>query len=558
MTDTATPAGTPDSPRASWWRETLAGVSEASMNLPAVVGNSRIAAMPAVTGLYTALFPLVVFACVGSSRHLVVAADSATAAILASGLAPFAPPASAHYIELVAATTVMAAASLLIARLFRLGFLADFLSVTVLVGFLSGVGVQVAIAMLHDMLRLPQTSNASLSQLRDALMHAPQAHGPSAALAGGTVVLLLLAGRYAPRVPAGLLLVIGGIVAEAQFGLSARGIETIGPVAGGLPRPVLPLVSWKDALAIAPVAASCVFVVIAQSAATARAYAQRFHETLDEDADLLGLACANAAAAFSGAFIVNGSPTKTSVALRAGARSQRAQIVFALVTALVLLFATAPLHFIPRAVLAGIVFVIGLDMIDLRSLLAIRRESPGECALALVTAAVVVGVGVQQGVLVAIMLSLFRHVRHSYRPHTAVLVPRGPHLGYEAMNCRPGTDTAPGLIIYRFGADLFYANCDRFEADLTSLIASAPHPVRAVVVDASAITDLDYSAAVMLRELVSRLRDNGIVLYFGRVSVWLRADMQRHRILPVLGDESLYDALHVAIAAAETSLRSRT
>ena len=302
-------------------------------------------------------------------------------------------------------------------------------------------------------------------------------------------------------------------------------------------------------LALLPVAASCVVMIIAQSAATSRSFAQRHGETVDANRDLLGLSAANAAAACSGAFVVNGSPTQTAIADSAGARSQLAQVVFALVTLAVLLWLTGALQYLPRGVLAALVFTIALHMIDLRGLRDIRRESRGEYRLALLTAATVVAVGVEAGILLAIVLSLLRHVQHSYRPHTGVLV-RGPGGEWQTEACRPGVVTEPGLLVYRFGADLFYANERRFSDELRALVDGASPPLHGLVVEASAVSDLDYSAAQSLRQLIAELQQRGIVLAFGRVSPALRADMQRHGIAAVLGEQHLHATLHEALADA--------
>src|SRR5437899_9822268 len=475
-------------------RDAVAGVTLASMNIPQVLGYTRIAGTPIVTGLYTVLLPLVAFAVFGSSRHLVVAADSATAAIFAGGLARFAPVASERYMALVGMVALLTAAMLLLARVFKLGFLADFLSRTVLVGFLAGVGIQVGIAMLGDMTGLAVTAHRTAFQLGELARGATRIHGPTALLSVAVVMVILLGRRYAPRLPVPMLVVLAAIGASFAWDLDARGIAVIGPVPGGLPSIGLPNVSWGDVLAVLPIAASCFVMIIAQSAAAARAFAVRCHERVDADADILGVAMANAAAGVSGAFVVNGSPTQTAMAERAGARTQVAQLVFAGVVALVLVFATEPLQFLPQCVLAAIVFTIAVGLIDLRGLADIRRESPGEFTLAIVTAAAVALVGVEQGILLAIALSLMRHVRHSYQPHTMVLAPDAAGR-WVPTNVSPGMQTEPGLIVYRFGADVFYANEARFVDEVERLVDQAPSPVRHLVVDASAITDIDYSAA---------------------------------------------------------------
>src|ERR1700723_819982 len=491
-------------------RDVFAGVNLAFMNIPQVLGYARIAGMPVVTGLYTVLMPLVAFAVFGSSRHLLVAADSATAVIFSSPLSRMAAPASEKYIALVGMVALLTGALLFLAWIFRLGFLADFLSRTVLVGFLTGVGFQVGIAVLG---------------------------------AGS----ILLGKRLAPRIPLSLFAVAGTIVASAAFHFAERGIAVIGPVPGGVPAIGLPDVAWSEVLALLPVAASCVVMIIAQSAATSRAFAQRYHERVEEEADILGLSVANAVAAVSGTFVVNGSPTQTAMADRAGARSQVAQLAFAGVVLLVLLFLTGPLQYLPRCVLAGIVFTIAAGMINIAALRDIRRQSPGEFHLAIITAAAVVAIGVEQGILLAIALSLFRHVRHSYNPHTIMLMP-SPSGRWVPMPAAPGQETEPGLIVYRFNSDLFYANAGRFADEVHLLVKRAPTPVRWFIIDAGPITDIDYSAAQSVRDLLEELSRKGVGIIFARVSPYLRSDMDRYRITTAVGETRIFATLHEAIA----------
>ena len=331
--------------------------------------------------------------------------------------------------------------------------------------------------MLGDMLGVSSTAGNSIVRAWQLARALPQANLPTVALATFVAAAILLGKRLLPRVPLPLVAVLGSIAASAAFDFAAHGIAVIGPVPGGLPVLGLPAVTWGESLALLPVAGSCFVMIIAQSAATSRAFASRYRETLDEDADILGLAAANAVAALSGTFVVNGSPTQTAMADRAGARSQFAQIVFAALVLLVLLFLTGPLQYLPRCVLGAIVFTIAVAMIDITDLREIRRESPGEFTLAAITAAAVVGIGVEQGILLAIALSMFRHVRHSYRPHTMILIP-GPGGSLEPIPAAPTKQTDPGLIIYRFGADLFYANYTRFVDDVRTLVDRAPTPIR--------------------------------------------------------------------------------
>jgi MFS superfamily sulfate permease-like transporter len=542
-------AARPDGKRSAL-SDALAGATLASMNFPQVLGYTRIAGTPVITGLYTVLLPLVAFAVFGSSRHLVVAADSATAAIFSASLTRMAEPGSEKYMALAGMVALLTAGFLVVARIFRLGFLADFLARTVLVGFLTGVGFQVGIAMLGDMLGVATSSHRTVVQVFQILQGLTQVNLPTLGLSVAVAGSIILGRRFTPLLPVPLGVVLGSIVASALFHLANHGIAVIGPVPGGLPSLRLPDVSWDEALALLPVAGSCFVMIIAQSAATSRVYAQRYSERVDENADILGLAAANAAAAVSGAFVVNGSPTQTAMANNAGARSQFAQLVFAGIVLVVLLFLTGLLQYLPRCVLASVVFTIAVGMIDVVGLRAILSESPGEFRLAVLTTAAVVAIGVEQGILIAIALSLIRHVQHSYRAHTTLFVPDATGRRTPAP-ATPGAQTEPGLIVYRFGADLFYANAGRFLDEARALIAQAPKPVRWFVVDAGAITDLDYSAARELRDLIDELRQKEIVMMFGRVSSFLRADMDRHGVTTALGSARVFATLHEAIAAID-------
>ncbi|MGO9423722.1 SulP family inorganic anion transporter [Roseiarcus sp.] len=528
-------------------KDALAGVTLASMNIPQVLGYTRIAGTPIVTGLYTVLLPLVGFALFGSSRHLVVAADSATAAIFSSAVSRMAPVASEKYMALVGMLTLLTAGLLLLARIFKLGFLADFLARTALVGFLTGVGIQVGVAMLGSMLGVDVQSHSTLGQIWEVGAALSKLSPLTLGLSVFVVAVILLGKWLVPKLPVPLVVVVGMIAASAWLDLAGMGVAVVGPVPGGLPALRWPDVTWRETLDLLPVAGSCFVMIIAQSAATSRVYGIKHHERVDENADILGIAAANAGAALTGAFVVNGSPTQTAMADDAGARSQFAQLVFAAIVAIVLIALTGFLQYLPRCVLAGIVFTIAVGMIDVKGLKDILSESAGEFRLALLTAAAVPCIGVEEGILLAIALSLVRHVRHSYRPHTMVLTP-DPEGGWISNPAEPGAQTRPGLILYRFGADLFYANADRFADEARALVDHAPDPVEWFVVDAGAITDIDYSAARTLRDLFSELTAKNISVAFGRAEPSLRSDLERHGVAAILGEGRIYPSLHGALA----------
>jgi SulP family sulfate permease len=527
--------------------DALVGVELAAMSMPQTLGYASIAGMPAVTGLYTLLLPLVGFAAFGSSRFLVVAADSATAAILAGGISGMAHEGSARYVALASLVALLTAGFLLLARLLKLGFLADFLSQTVLTGFLTGVGFQVAIAVLGQMLGIAVQSHRTIMQLRELLQSLPAVHLESMGLSILVVAGVFTLARFARRIPGPLIAVVGSVAASAIWDFAAHGIAVLGPVASGLPHLSIPELTWQDVGALVPVAGSCFVMIVTQSAATARMYALKNHQRLDENADLTGLAAANTLAAFSGTFVVNGSPTQTANVEAAGARGQLAHISAAVVVALVLLFFAKPLQYLPRCALASLVFIVAIRLMRLREMRDIRRESPGEFLLAATTAAVVMLAGVEQGIIFAMIMSLLRIVQHSYHPHTAVLV-KGDGEVWRLIPAVPGAVSEPGLAIYRFGAPLFYANAGRFADEIRALVGPAPSSLRWVMVDAGAITKVDFSAARVIKDLQQDLADANVALVFAHVEPELQADLDRHHLTELIGPNRIFDRLHDALA----------
>jgi sulfate permease, SulP family len=546
--------------RAAALRDALAGVVMAAMDIPQVLGYSKIAGMPVVTGLYSLFLPLVAFAAFGSSRYMVVAADSATAAIFASGVSGTATPGEAQYIALAGIVAVLTAGILLLARVLRLAFIADFLSRTVLVGFLTGVGLQVGISVLSEMLGVPVDSRRPVVQLWEVLRGVPHASLPTVALSASVLAFVLLLRQFAPKVPGALVAVVAAIAASAAWNFAGHGIATIGPVVGGLPHlALMSLLSIREMRRdqielLLTVSASCAVMILTQSAATSRIYAAKHYEAVDENLDLYGLSAANAAAALSGGFVVNGSPTQTAMMEDAGGRSQMAQVTTAVVVGVVLLFLTGPLQHLPTCVLGAMVFLVALRLIDFAELKNIRSESPQEFALAVMTAAVVVLVGVEEGIVLAMIVSLMRVVRHGYHPHSGVLE-ANPDGTWKLVPVAPHVVTEPGLVLYRFGAELFYANAGRFLEEISRVVQPMPSAVKWVVVDAEAMTHMDYTAARIVVRLKKNLEEAGVELAFARVPWDLRSDFGRHHVTEVIGPGRFFNRLHDAIAAFEASAK---
>jgi high affinity sulfate transporter 1 len=530
--------------------DVVAGITLAALGIPEVMGYTKISGTPVVTGLYTMLVPVIAFAIVGGSRHLVVAADSATAAILASSLVSLAALGSVEYVRLTSEVALVVAGMLVLARVLKLEFLADFLSRSALVGFMTGVGVQVASGELAGLLGLPKEGKGALAQVASVLPRLGSTHIVTLAISATVVIVIIGGARLFPRVPAALVAVVGAIAASATFDFVSRGIATVGKVPSGLPSLAFPTPRGGELYQVIACAASCFIVILAQSAATARAYAQRYDEEPTEASDLVGLAAANAAAGMTGTFVVNGSPTKTEMVDAAGGRSQIAHLATAVVVLIVLLFLTGPLGFLPNAVLSAIVFLVGLKLVDVKGMAELWRVQRSEFWIAAIAAATVVVRNPIDGIAVAVVLSLIEQMRHIYRPRTRVLVPR-PGGGWDSVPPAPDLHAAPGVVAYRFEANLFYANAGLFTDELLGLVSTARHPVRGVVIDTTGIDRIDYSAAKMLVQLRRELQKRGIaIVVVVSYHVVLEA-LTRFGVVDERDQRKAHHSLETAIAAVQ-------
>ncbi|MGD2056445.1 MAG: SulP family inorganic anion transporter [Gammaproteobacteria bacterium] len=522
--------------------EIIAGLTLAALAVPEVMGYTKISGTPVITGLYTILIPMALFAVFGSSRHLVVGADSATAAILAAGLVGLAATGSNEYVALAGVLALMAAGFLILARLVGLGFLADFLSRTVLVGFLTGVGIQVALGQISGMLGLEGGGHGTVEKIWNDYQQIEQVNFHALAIALCVVVVIVGSKRISGKIPGALIAVIGAIVASWAFDLGAQ-MHVLGTVPSGLPQLGLPQVDWSWALIgrLTPTAFAMFVVILAQSAATSRAYAARYNERFSENIDLVGLGLANIGAGLSGTFVVNGSPTKTQMVDSAGGRSQLSLLVTTGIVLLVLLFLTAPLAYMPEAVLSAVVFLIGIDLIDIKGMRSIFEQRRSEFWVALITAFMVVFVGVEQGILLAIVLSLIDHTRRGYRPRNALLVPSTTG-DWDAKPVSAAVQAAPGLMVYRFTHSLYYANAEQFSEEVTQLASTAQPPLHWFCLDGSAVDDVDYTAAEILRSIFGQLREKGIRLVVAQVMPDVGAE-SRYRLRELFGEDAFYDTL---------------
>ena len=533
--------------------DVIAGLTLAALAIPEVMGYAIIAGVPVVLGLYTLLIPMAAFAIFGSSRHLVVGADSATAAIMAAVLVTMAAPESSQYIALAGMVALLAGVLLILSRLLRLGFIADFLSRAVLIGFLTGVGIQVALGQVPGMFGVSKEGAGPLLQIVNMFtQEIPQMNGTTVVLSILVLVLIFAGDHFFKRIPWALLAVVGSIIASWALDLSAYGVATVGAVTGGLPAIAFPAVPLDQIPELIGVAIACFLVILAQSAATSRAYATRYEEKFDENVDLVGLSLSNIAAALSGTFVVNGSPTKTEMVDSAGGRSQLAQVVTVGIVLVVLLFLTVPLSYLPGAALAAIVFTIGIRLIDLDGMKTVLARRPVEFGVALLTALTVIFISVGWGIAIAIVLSILAHLRHSYRP-VNVLLFLTPQGRWDSAPLATGTQAVPGLAVYRFGANLYYANENRFTEDVHDLVKRASPPLRWLCLSALMIADIDYSASEALKQMRGELREHGVELVMSDVEDHVVQQLERDGIAEMIGRDHFFDSFRDTVAAYQES-----
>ncbi|MEV4687675.1 SulP family inorganic anion transporter [Microbacterium sp. LWH3-1.2] len=537
----------------SWLpRDVIAGVTLAAVAIPEVMGYTSIAQTPIVTGLYTILLPLLAFALLGASKLLVVGGDSATAAIMAGGLLTAGiaglDPGSAQWVALCGLTALVCGLLLILARVLRLGFIGDFLSASVLIGFLTGVGIQVATSQIPDILGVPKGSGNWFQQQWAWITELGQVSWPTLAYGAATIGIVFAFKIFLPKVPGAIIAVVGLLILATATNASSYGVDVIGAVQGGFPPIGFPAAAWSDVPAVLSTAFACFIIIIAQSAATSRSFAAKHGDRADVNRDIVGLAASNLAAGFSGTFVVNGSPTKTQILDGQKGRTQVANLTVVAVVLVVLLFLTNLLTDLPKAVLGGVVFVIGLELIDIRGLLRISRVRRSEFLIALATALTVFIVGVGAGVILALALSLLDVVRRQYRPRDFVLGVRGKD-GYEYTTAAAGAQTAPGLVVFRYDADLFYANASWFVDDVQQVVQNAPEPVKWLVLDCAGISDIDYSAGEAFSSLVDWLDARGVRLVLARPETGLLDEFTAYGMSERIPSDRVFSDLDEAVRA---------
>ncbi|MCW0214143.1 MAG: SulP family inorganic anion transporter [Pseudonocardia sp.] len=526
----------------------VGGLTVAAYLVPQVMAYAGVAGLPPVTGLWAAAGALALYVVLGSSRLLSVGPESTTALLTAVAVAPLAAGDPARYAQLAAGLAVVVGIVCVIGRFARLGFLADLLSRPVLVGYMAGIALIMIFGQLGALTGTEVVGDGPMGELWAFLAGLGSVHPPTLVLSLSALVLLGIGARWAPRTPMPLVVVLLASVAVGVVPWFA-GLATVGTVPGGFPVPSAPALDLADYRSLVLPALGVAVVGFSDVVLTGRAFADRSDPAPDPDRELLALGGTNVAAGLLAGFPVSSSGSRTALGRTAGARSQLHSVVALVMVVLVLLLGGDLLATMPRAALGALVVYAAVRLVEPAEFRRIASFRRSELLLALATVAAVLVLGVLYGVLAAVALSVLDLIRRIARPHSAVLgfAPDVP--GMHDVGDLPGTAQIPGLLVHRYDAPLFFANAEDFRRSVRDAVADAAPPVRWVVLDLEAVTELDITAADTLCGLVHDLDSDGIVVAVARAKRELVADLAAGGVLDAVAPERLFPTLPTAVAA---------
>jgi MFS superfamily sulfate permease-like transporter len=514
------------------------------------MATARLAGLPAVIGLYAFVAGSLLYPLLGTKPHLSVGADSTIAPVLATAAASIAVVGTTRYAATMALTALLVGALLVAVGLLRLGWVSELLSTPVITGVLAGIAVEIVVRQLPVILGVKGGGTTTLGRLRALGGQLGDINGWALGIALGVLVLVVVGQLIDHRLPAALVGLVLSIVAVDALGLVSHGVAVIGSVHGGLPHFGLPSASWSQLrLLVAPVL-TVTFVCIAQTAATVRGSSTGAPAAGDFNRDLMAVGAGSVAAGLIGAFAVDASPPNSAILSGAGSRSQLTNVMAAVVVLLVVLVATAPVAHVPQATLGATLVFVATKLFRAGELRRVLRFDRLEFALAFLTLIVVALVGIEQGVALAMVLTLADRTRRSARPKDTLLgrVPGTDH--WVPVDIGQATEQVPGVLVYLVYAPLWYGNADYFRSRVRQLVASASSPVQALVLDANGMSDIDYTGLQALKEIVAELRRAGAALGIARSSHLVHHDLKRGALL-----QQLSDHLFISVEAAVSALR---
>jgi high affinity sulfate transporter 1 len=502
----------------SWLRSDLgAGLSVAAIALPVGIAYADLAGVPAVIGMYSAIFPLLAYALFGSSRQLMTGPDAATCIIVAASLGPLAGGDPERYLALMVILTLMTGIFYVVAGFSRLGFIANFLSLPILTGYLNGIALIIIAGQLQKLFGYSGEAEEFFPKLTEFIDKLDHSHLPTLVLGLGLLTVLIVLRRVAPKLPAALIIVVAGIAVVVTFGLDQNGVAVLGSVPAGLPSLHFAAFEPTAFTALLGDAAGIALVSFTSGVLTAKSFARRNRYEIDANQELIAFGACNIASGLAQGFPVTGADSRTAVNNAMGGKTQLVGIVAAASMLLILFFLTEPLGYVPTAALAAVIMVSAVGLFDFTELRNLYEISHRELLLSVGTTLGVLILGVLPGVLLAVALSLFWLLTVVSRPHDGVLGRAKGIKGFHNIEDFPEATTIPGLILYRFDANLVFFNADYFRDRVRAIIAAAETPVEWVVVDASSINVIDVTALQKVDELREELSAQGIVFAAARV-----------------------------------------
>ena len=536
----------------AWLRpDVVAGLTIAAYLVPQVMAYAQLAGLDPVVGLWSAVVPAIVYALVGTSRHVSVGPESTTSIMIVVAVAPLAGGDPVRYATLTAALALIVGAILLVGGAFQLGFLGDLLSHPILVGYMTGVAVLMVVSQLDNITGVPAEDGGVIAQVGGLVSNIGAVHLPTFLLATGVVAFLVIARRIAPAVPGPLVAVIGATALVAILGPERLGVELVGPIPSGMPPLGAPAIAPADLPLLGASAIGIALVAYTDVILTARAFATRNGYPIDANREMLAIGGANLAAGVTGGMPVSSSGSRTAIGESVGARSQLAGIVSASSVVLVLLLLGGVLARFPAAALGGLVIYAATRLVDVAAFRRLWRFRPSEFGLAIVTAVSVLVFDVQVGIIVAIALSVIDLFARVARPEAAILGRAPGVAGLHNIEDYPDAETTPGLVVFRYDAPLCFANANDFKTRALEAVDSEAEPIEWLLLNAEAIVEIDLTAADALGELHDELERRGIVLAFARVKQDLRDQLERIGLITHIGPERLFPTLPVALEAFE-------
>ena len=541
--------------RRSWLQpDLLAAVTVWALLVPQALAYAQLAQVDAVVGLYAAMGAAIGYILLGGVRSMNVGPEATVALLTASVVAPLAAGDPVRFVALTGGLALMTGAWMLLAGVIGLGFVTRFLSRPLLLGYVAGSAIVMIVSQLDSLIGIKlEAQDDTLAELSETIRRIGETDLTTLLVGLAVIGVVLVVRRIDRRLPAYLVAVLIAIAVSAIADLAARGVAVVGTIEPGLPSVGMPAVGLADLAALAGPAIGIALLVYADSGVTGQVLGRRGGYPVDGNQEFLGLGAANIGSALTGGFPVNGSQSRSFTAADVGAKSQAMNLGVLALVILTLLFLTPLFAPLPKSALAGVIIVVAFGLLDPVAFRDLARVDRREVGLALLTAAVVVAVGMIAGVLVTVVLSLFLAALRAAQPRRTFLARVPGTDSFRGVDSVADGTTAPGLVIYRFDGPLFFANAQLLADDLQAAVVAeaAPEPVRWVVVDAESIGDVDSTGAGMLADLAGDFRERGITLALARLKAPVAEYLDRAGVMEKVGAERVYLEVDDAVAAYE-------